>query len=433
MSTLEDLASHLEAIARTPASAGNSFEEPAFVSLRRYVQGRFPGAGAKDGVNFALSAALDRLDVRHRGTRPFDAEAAAAQLEAAFAATQVTRVHLCPLDVADEVPDLTFGPNMVRWLSVDDLRQLFAPMGPRAAALDSRLAQFRWLIVHETVPLESEPGRRAFPLLYENINRDFAAIDPHERKFPLAVERALFALLLAPWEDLVDHADINWRAFQTPWSYTVDDDLFVRPARLPSADSLSWEPDYQPGPDGEPEEMERPLNYPWQSEITGVEAWVNDARWHEISTAFASDLFSTPVAHFVVAAFLGTGIDEFMGHLTALDAALGLRADRVRGKVLGARVGSLLGDSAASDTYGRLFEQRSEYVHGRPMTGISGADRVDARRLARRVTDALVKRAQSLTGSRDMFLQGLAPSQVPTSGRRTGGDRRDGPTPGRAS
>ena len=47
--------------------------------------------------------------------------------------------------------------------------------------------------------------------------RRLGEIEPHARKFPIAVEQALFALLLTPWEDLVGHADLNWRAFQTPW------------------------------------------------------------------------------------------------------------------------------------------------------------------------------------------------------------------------
>ncbi len=52
-------------------------------------------------------------------------------------------------------------------------------------------------------------------------------------------------------------------------------------------------------------------------------------------TALASDLFSTPVVHFLVAAFLAEGIDEFIAHLTALEAALGLRADKARELTMG--------------------------------------------------------------------------------------------------
>ncbi len=245
------------------------------------------------------------------------------------------------------------------------------------------------------------------------MSRDFAEIEPHRRQFPLAVETALFALLLAPWEDLVTHEDINWRAFQTPWVYTIDEDLFVRPERLPAADSLGWAPDFYQGHDGEMVEYERPLTYACSEALAGLEPWLNDARWRAIEAALASDLFSTPVVHFLVSAFSAKGIDEFIGHLTTLEAGLGLRADQAREKTLGARVGALLGDPHAAVTYGRLFNLRRKYVHGRTMTEISGADRNDARRLARRVADGLVQQAQAPVTSRADALLALAPNRPP--------------------
>lgn len=406
----------LERVSHIPASQTSSFDHPAFVALREECQRRFPNAGSKDGLNFALSAAVDRLGMSSRpkaaGFNIPDPAKAAQQLEAAFVATTFRRTHLCPLDVADEFPDVEFGPNAVRDLPWEGFRDLFVPLGSYAAKLDPRFAQFRWLIVQEEVAVEFEPGRRALPFLFQNMNEDFAKIDPHAKKFPVALERALFALLLAPWEDLVSHADSNWRAFQIPWSYTIDEDLFTRPATLPSADSLNWEPDYYRDEDGEiVEEVERPLAYHFQGALEGVETWVNDARWRDIEAALASPLFSTPVSHFLVAAFLTTGIDEFIGHLTSLEAALGLRADQARERTLGARVAALLKDPDAAVTYGRLFNLRSEFVHGRPMAAISGNDRNDARRLARRVADALVGHAQSPAAARQDYLQALAPSK----------------------
>jgi hypothetical protein len=38
-------------------------------------------------------------------------------------------------------------------------------------------------------------------------------------------------------------------------------------------------------------------------------------------------LFETPIAHFLVRAFLAEGVDEFLAHITTIEAALGLRAD----------------------------------------------------------------------------------------------------------
>jgi hypothetical protein len=49
------------------------------------------------------------------------------------------------------------------------------------------------------------------------------------------------------------------------------------------------------------------------------------------------------------------------------------------------------------------------------MGDISGADRTEARRLARRVVQALVQRAQSQTIDRTGFLLSLAPHRPPKS------------------
>ncbi|WP_158912718.1 hypothetical protein [Caulobacter sp. S45] len=413
MSASPGLVRLLEVLASHPAQRATAFSEPDFVALREYVQVRFPGVGAKDGLNFALSAALDRLGVGRRpGAQPADVARAATRLEDAFQATHIERVHLCPLDTADELPDLRFGPNSVTCLSMEALQEVLAPIGPGAAAVDPRFTEFRWLVVRERVAIEHEPGRRAFPLFFD-MTQDFARIEPHKRRFPLAVEQAIFALLLAPWEDLVDHADFDWRAFRIPWVYTVEDDLFVRPAALASADSLTWDTQFHDDGTAEGVEYERPAAYRFQPPIGSLDGVVSDERWRAVEHALASDLFSTPVVHFLVSAFLGEGIDEFIGHLTALEASLGLRADISREKVLSARVSALLQDSAAAATYGELFNLRSEYVHGRSMEAISGAARVAARRLARQVADALVRSAAGLPDDRQAFLQGLAPSRLP--------------------
>ena len=414
MTASPDLIRLLMTLARFPARRATSFKEPGFIALREYVEACFPGAGKKDGLNFALSAALDRLGIGQRsGTAAADVSAAAARLEAAFQATHIERVHLCPLDTADELPDLCFGPSSVSMLSMEALQDLLAPIGPGAASVDPRFTEFRWLVVRERVPIEHEPGRRAFPFLFD-MTEDFARIEPHKRQFPLAVEQAIFALLLAQWEDLVDHADFNWRAFRIPWVYTVEDDLFVRPPAIPSADTLTWETQWVDDGTEDGDEYERPAAFRFQSPIGALDTVVSDERWPAIERALASDLFSTPIVHFLVAAFLGEGIDEFIGHLTAMEASLGLSADRGRGEiVMKARISALLADPAAAATYGELFNLRSEYVHGRAMGHISGEARAAARSLARRVADGLVGAVLAPTDDRDAFLQRLAPSKPP--------------------
>lgn len=246
------------------------------------------------------------------------------------------------------------------------------------------------------------------------LDRDFAAIEPHRKRFPLAVERALFFLLLAPWEEWNGHSDINWRSFQAPWVLTVDHDLFKGPPRIPSPDTLSWEPDIFEADDGETVELEKPASYRPYDPIIPAEGWFCEEHWTDVSRAMASPLFETPVAHFILSAFASEGIDEFMGHLTSLEASLGRYEDQGRERAMKARIRALLGDHAAGDTYGALFKLRSEFIHGRVMQEISGVERTAARTLARRVAEALVQAvASSAIHDRAAFLEGLAASKRP--------------------
>jgi hypothetical protein len=86
-------------------------------------------------------------------------------------------------------------------------------------------------------------------------------------------------------------------------------------------------------------------------------------------------------------------VDEFLAHITTIEAALGMRADyqksfrvapdrhkgmratnRMRGRVAG-----LLGDQRYADQYDRLFDVRSAFLHGRAITAISTEERNAAR------------------------------------------------------
>jgi hypothetical protein len=323
-------------------------------------------------------------------------------------------VHLVPLDVADDFPPVHFGPNEARKFTADELSELLAPLGPKGQRFDARrFSEFHWLVVHEEVEFTETPRQRGSPWWNLRLDRDFAAIDPHKKRFPPSVEQALFCMLLAPWEEWNEHSDINWRSFEAPWVLTIDHDLFTDPPRIPSPDTLSWEPDIFEDECGETIEREKPLSHRSYEEMPDVVAWLTDDRWDLVVAALRSPLFETPIAHFLLSAFLGEGIDEFMSHLTALEASLGRFEDAGRERVMKARIEALLGDAAAAVSYGRLFTLRSEFVHGRVMAEISGEDRTAARSLARRVVESLVKQAAASPATdRATFLEALAPSRI---------------------
>ncbi|WP_245306074.1 hypothetical protein [Bradyrhizobium sp. LTSP849] len=269
----------------------------------------------------------------------------------------------------------------------------------------TRLAQFQWLSVEEEVEVDSRPDARAVPGLFMDLSRDLGEIEPHLGRFPPAVEDALFFLLLAPWEKWSTLPEVDWRGFRVPWICTVDDDLFVRPDPAPSADSLTLEPWLVEDRSGQEIELERPTKLPLDEAAEAGLLDFTDEAWRKLEAARSTPLFETPIAHFIVRAFLADGMDEVMAHMTAIEAALGLEMDHrkwLRPKAdphkkvsatdrVAARMAALLNKAASGQSYKDLFELRSSYVHGRAgLQKVSTPFRVRARGLARDVASALV-------------------------------------------
>jgi hypothetical protein len=97
-----------------------------------------------------------------------------------------------------------------------------------------------------------------------------------------------------------------------------------------------------------------------------------------------------------VKAFLEEPLDEFLAHLMAIEAGLGLESDRRNGgitKCAARRISALLDTQSDGEAYRHLFDLRSAYLHGRQMDAISSEERVAARRLARKVVHGLVEAA----------------------------------------
>lgn len=358
-----------------------------------------------------------------------DPAAIAAALVRGFTARSTLRRHLCPLDFADDLPDMAFGNARVVKPSREQLAHLFdAPRLARvypAQPLDAdRLAKFHWLVIDEEVAIDPRPDRRANPFFYWDMSQDLGAIDPHRSRFPEAVERALFFLVLASWEDWHDRHEPDWRAFRVPWVHSFDQDLAVQPSMPPSADALSIHWETRADRYGGDYEVEVPGEIPLTPPAGAFDQF-SEPLWEQMNAALATELFATPVQHFLVHAFLSDGIDEVMAHMVSIEAALGEETDLRRRSErlkpdpaptfnakerLGARVAGLLQDGQAGVRYCELFEVRSDFIHGRGGIGtISTQQRVLARRLARRVSAALVVRAgEPITGRSEVLNELLA-------------------------
>jgi len=418
MAASSSMIAAVEAVWRLPRPGpDNLLASPTFINLSELCQAEYGGGKPV----FALSTALRSLGLpcnlpANKAELSLDPEDAANAIDDAYKRRTTLRRHLCPLDLADEIPTLSFGNVRIADFSADDLARLFN--APRLARdfhnqpfEATRLAQFRWLVVEEEIALDPRPEARASPFMFVTFDRDFGEIDPHLGRFPPAVERALFFLLLAPWERWSTMQEVDWRGFRLPWIYTVDDDLFIRPSPPPSADSLTLEPWIVQGEWGEDIELERPTVLPLEDEAASGLALFTDGAWKDLEAARATDLFETPIAHFLVRAFLADGMEEVMAHMTAIEAAVGLEMDHkkwLRPKPdphkavssatarVAARVAAVLNDRASAQAYKNLFELRSTFVHGRAgLQKVSTAQRVMARSLARGVARGLVDLALS--------------------------------------
>lgn len=153
-------------------------------------------------------------------------------------------------------------------------------------------------------------------------------------------------------------------------------------------------------------ELERPTVLPLDDDAAAGLALFTDDAWKELEGARATDLFETPIAHFLVRAFLADGMDEVMAHMTAIEATVGLEMDHkkwLRPKPephkaissatdrVSARLAAVLNDAASVQAYKDLFDLRSTFVHGRAgLQKVSTKQRVMARSLARGVACGLV-------------------------------------------
>lgn len=315
-------------------------------------------------------------------------ETIARTIHQAYSAQTFKVSHLCPLDRADtdNLPKVEFGPCQMTTLSANSLAELVR-LGwllnfSRNYVFDTkRFSQFSWLVVRETVPTEpigkrSDPTRGGpWPSFYELLNMKLGDIDlisAHRAELPEIVEQAVFVLLLYPWENVVEHAEFDWRPFRIPWIYSVRSDPFADPDPPPSADSLSWVPDIYYGPSGDVEyEVERPEKWELKKgHLKDLESFLSQ-QWKLTAkvcpvTDAKPTAFNPLVRHFMVQAFRAERFDEFLYHIVAIEAALARRGRGTTEK-LKQKIEKLLNDKDSAKRFGCHYDLRSDFVHGRPL------------------------------------------------------------------
>jgi hypothetical protein len=409
----------------------DAYRTPELLELAQVCRTLYRQQAAGMALDIALHQALLRLGLEGRTFGPAPLQVAAS-IDRAFQAQGAIRWHYCPLDSAGEIPELAFGPNRVRRFSQAELTDLVAglPLDPQfQARFDvARLCQFQWLVIEEPYDLPRTVPARYLPLLFKDWNTELGSIEPHPSLFTPAVEAAVCFLLAAPWEELVEQPSLDWRAFRIPWVLTLDSDLFAPSIPVPDPDTLSWIPHYRQDERGEIiDEVEFPDNTSLVGDAAAKLAGLDHRAWTRFRMAQASSVMAGPIVHFLVRAFTSRAVDEFLFHITTIEACLGQSKDhQEKNKKLpdgttGAtaktawRLSALLGDWTAGPEFKRLFKERSLFVHGESMTAISAASRGAARALARRCVAALIDQAPPRPTPRESFMQTLIDRRPPAT------------------
>jgi len=342
---------------------------------------------------------------------PLPPAVAAHEIDNAYAAPNCQLTHMIPLDLADELPSVRFGPWRIQSFDSVELGNLVG-----LARLDrfghtrvidlKRLSLFRWAVLEESVPVHSENRLRYLFRGWDDIGK----VRHVRRQFEPAIERGLFVLSLYPWEDHTEADYVTWQPFQFPWVYTVKHHVFAAPQAAPDPDSLTWTTRFTQ----EGEDFEAPAVIDFDTRTLGdLEQNLREV-WDRVESLASpkwdgTDAFNPLIERFFLRAFGDEDLDQLLWHVTTVDAAVGLKEWRST-KAIERRIGTLLQDIENGKAFDKYFNIRSGYVHGRQLhdPNLWQRDLAGARRLARRVVYGTLRLATDNRGwSRTDLLQHL--------------------------
>ncbi|EGB0929569.1 hypothetical protein ACHLDZ_004080 [Escherichia coli] len=389
--------------------------EKVFCDLKAYCTANYETMDAGIFADIPLARALCLVGVPCIGQSHHHAStvtSVATKVHEALTRTTTTKIYLCPLDCADHIEQISFGNAEIREFSASELEELLGYQQFKRLSYYKKcdlnaLSEFKWLVVREEVDLHPKISHRAYGFLATGLQRDYGAIKPYYQRYPDAFNLSLFGLLLAPWEEWVTHIEIEWKAFHIKWVHTVENDLFSDQKNIPDADTLTWDYSYYNDENGNEHEMYHPFTLSSFCPQDALALIVNNQLMVDIDTAINNGLINEAARHHFIKAFLSDGIDEFLAHIVVIDACLGEPRELERklnltkyeknlkstGRLKYRLVG-LLEDSSVKASIDTLYRIRSEYVHGRDMADISGADKNLARALARKTLLGIIKMIQ---------------------------------------
>lgn len=335
---------------------------------------------------------------------------------------QSRQTYLCPLDWADYIPEITFGNATIKQFTKLELDALLnssqRQRGPFYAPADTTgLSRFTWLVVEHNVELQADFYDRytQWPQWFKSEDQP-GTVYPYNHDYPDAVQRAIFLLMLAPWEEWMESAPSSWSPFDIPWVYTLSDDIFQIQYTVPTASSLTWLPNLY-GDDDQASYTQSPALRHLLIDEDKLRSHVDPDVRKGLEVAINRGLINAAAHHQFVKAFQSDGVDAFLAHIVVIDACLGGKSDN-NGLVnklknlgdttkLKLRLVGLLNDASAKESMHFLYKARSDYVHGNALEKIPAEHLRLARILARKVLIAVIAAAGTSPDiSREELLDG---------------------------
>lgn len=287
----------------------------------------------------------------------------------ALIAEEHTVTYLIPLDRADDLPAISFGPWRIGQLSTQEMSGIIKST-KIARHYDGqelelkKFSQLQWAVLQTTEKLNS-PDQQAFPFLKIDL-RDVGRVKPHPETFPSEIEHGLFVLTLLPWEVLEDTKFVFWQPFRFPWVYRVPESPFMVQQPLPPTHTLSW--GLQAGYEDEVFEVPDRMGLDVSSLPTPFEDGVRRI-WSLTESLMPIHGTNHPalnplVKHFMFRAFNEYEFDQVLWHMFALDCLVGNKGHGSAMRIA-ARAAAILHNNEARQEILKFYGWRSDFVHGR--------------------------------------------------------------------
>ncbi len=306
-------------------------------------------------------------------------------------------MNLYPLDHPVEgLPDTRVDFWRVRRFSSEQLRKLFIAHGTVVSDVE-RLSEFPFLVVHEIY--ESDLNERISTKIRIPGLADAELVYPHGKYYSeldRRADRALFTILLFPWEDIVENDSLgSWEPCFLGPRCTINTDPFTTPPRDLDASNFSYR--IVGDPDGEFEiPMEKQVFHESERKLLKCFQEYSKITWNILDKVIGirstpKSCFNNLIEHFTLRSYRAQGFDQLLWNIVTIDSAMGNNDGTIK---LALRCSKLLRENSIKGEIEIAYKLRSKYIHGALINEqLQLKDLRNARRLARRVAHEVLRLA----------------------------------------